>query len=178
MAEITEWVKNYSMVFLLLTIISSLAAKKAYKQYIQFFIEMLLVVMLVTPFFQAAGMSEDFFDRISYDHFWQGLDSIKQDQEKLAFLDDTYYIRYYEEMIQADIALMAEDAGYAVSDVQVKMNAAYEVESISLEVARQEGKQIIVGKIDSQPESAEITALKKKLAEYYQLKEENIRVAE
>lgn len=178
MTGITEWVKNYSMVFLLLTIISSLAAKKEYRQYIQFFIEVLLVVMLVTPFFQAAGMSEDFFDKISYDSFWQGLDSIKQDQEKLEFLDDAYYVQYYEETIQEDIVLLAEDAGYMASDVQVKMNEEYQVESIYFKVEKQTENRIIAGSIGEQPESAQITALRKKIAEFYQLNEENIRVEE
>ncbi|MBO5302504.1 MAG: stage III sporulation protein AF [Lachnospiraceae bacterium] len=178
MTGIMEWVKNYSMVFLLLTVISSLAAKKEYKQYIQFFVEVLLVVMVVTPFFQAVGRSEEFFDKISYDSFWQELDSIRHDQDKLQFLEDDYYIHYYEETIQADLVLLAEDAGFKVLDAAVKMNEEYRVENMYLAVAKQEENRIIVGSIEKQSESAEIMALRRKIAEYYHLEEENIVISE
>ncbi|MBO5372019.1 MAG: stage III sporulation protein AF [Lachnospiraceae bacterium] len=174
MTGIIEWVKNYSMVFLLLTVITSLTAKKEYKRYIQFFVEMLLVVTLITPVLSATGRSEDFFDKISYDSFWQGLDSIKNDQEKLEFLDDEYYIQHYEEIIQKDVCLMAEDAGYQVRSIGVEMNEEYAVENIIMQVEPAEKNR----SADNSMESVNLAALKSKIAEYYQMEENRISIRE
>ena len=103
MTGIVEWVKNYSMVVLLMTVLTSVAAKKEYKKYIQLFVEIILVITLVNPLFQAAGKSEDLFEKISYDSFWQGLEGIRLDQEKVDFLNEEYYIDYYEKAIEEDV---------------------------------------------------------------------------
>lgn len=176
MAGIVEWVKNYSMVFLLMTVLTSMTAKKEYSRYIQLFVEMVLVITLITPFLKATGRSEDLFEKISYDSFWQGLDNIRSDQEKLEFLNGDYYIRYYEEVIGEDISAMAEDAGYAVIDVNVAMNESYEVTDVSMKVAKQRTEQIIIGSIKELPEDAAITELKEKIAGYYQMDVSNITI--
>lgn len=169
MEGVVEWVKNYSMVFLLMTVLCSMTAKKEYRQYIQFFVEMILVIALVSPLLSLLGKSDDFFEKIAYDSFWQGLDSIRMDQEKVEFLNGEHYVEYYENTMEKDISTMAEDAGYVVTDVEVQMNEKYELESVSLEVAKQEENRIIVGTVDFLPEDEEITQLKEKIASYYQM---------
>ncbi len=176
MTGIVDWVKNYSMVVLLMTVLTSVAAKKEYRKYIQLFVEIILVITLVNPLFQAAGKSEDLFEKISYDSFWQGLEGIKLDQEKIDFLNDDYYITYYEKAIQEDVRLLAENSGYGVIDVEIALNEAFEVETMELKVARQEVETIIVGRVESEPETAEITALREKLAAYYQIDADQISI--
>lgn len=169
MEGVVEWVKNYSMVFLLMTVLCSMTAKKEYRQYIQFFVEMILVIALVTPLLSLLGKNDDFFEKIAYDSFWQGLDSIRMDQEKVEFLNGEHYVEYYENTIESDISMMVEDAGYTATDVKVQMNESYELEAVSLEVAKQEENRIIVGTVDFLPEDGEITRLKEKIASYYQI---------
>lgn len=171
MTGVIEWVKNYSLVFLLLTVITSLTAKNEYKRYIHFFVEICLVVMLVTPILTVTGKTEDFFDRISYDSFWQGLDSIKNDQEKLEFLDNSYYIQHYEEIIQKDIWQMGEAAGYVVLDIQVEMNEDYAVENISMQIEKSSANEL-------ETEDVALLDLKKRIAQYYQIDESRIIVRE
>ena len=81
MTGIVDWVKNYSMVVLFMTVLTSVASKKEYKKYIQIFVEISLVIALINPIFQAAGKSEDLFEKISYDSFWQGLAGIRGDSD-------------------------------------------------------------------------------------------------
>lgn len=169
MEGILAWVKNYSMIFLLMTVLSSMAAKKEYRQYIQFFVEMVLVIALVSPFLSLLGKSDNFFEKISYDSFWQELDSIRMDQEKVEFLNGDHYVEYYEKTIENDITSMAEDAGYVVTEADVVMNEDYDIQKISLEVAKQEENRIIVGTVDLMPEDEGILKLKEKIAEYYQI---------
>ncbi len=176
MSGIVEWVKSYSLVFLLMTVLTSVAAKKEYRKYIQLFVEIILVITLVNPLLNVSGKSEDLFEKISYDSFWQNLESIKKDKDKMDFLNEDYYISYYENAIEADAALIAEDAGYVVTDASVKLNENYEVEEMELSVAKKRMETIIIGSVDSQPENAEITALKEKIAEYYQIDADRISI--
>lgn len=178
MTGVMEWVKNYTMVFLLLSVISAMAAKKDYKRYINFFVELLLVVAIVTPVLQLLGRDEDFFEKISYDSFWQGLDSIRMDQEKMEFLDDSYYINYYEDIIATDVKQMAGNAGFEAADVLVTMTDTYEVEHIYMEVSSSEDNQILVGEIFENEISPEIENLRNEVAEYYQVKPEQIQIAQ
>ena len=169
MSGIVEWAKNYSMVFLLMTILTTAAAKKEYRKYIQLFVEIILVITLVNPLLSMMGKSEDLFEKISYDSFWQGLNEMKMDQEKIDFLDEGQYISYYEGAIETDVKLLAENSGYAVTDVIVTLNEQYEVEYMELEVAKQEVETVIIGTLEEKAENSEITALKEKVAAYYQI---------
>ena len=49
------------------------------------------------------------------------------------------------------------------------LNEEFEVEAMEVEVAKKEIETRIVGRVESQPETAEITALREKLAAYYQI---------
>ena len=69
-------------------------AKKEYRRYIQLFVEIIWVITLVNPLLAVLGKNGDLFEKISYDSFWQGLESIKMDREKLDFLDEGYYVKY------------------------------------------------------------------------------------
>ncbi len=175
MSEIVEWAKNYSMVFFLMTILTTAAAKKEYRKYIQLFVEIILVITLLNPLLGLMGKSEDLFEKISYDSFWQGLEGMKMDQDKIDFLDEGQYIAYYEGAIETDVKLLAENSGYAVTDVAVILNEKYEVDYMELEVAKQELEPVIIGTLEKK-ENSEITALKEKVAKYYQIDTSQISI--
>lgn len=176
MSGIVEWARQYSMVFLLLTIITSAAAKKEYRTYIRLFVEIILVITLCGPLFLAFGKTGDLFEKISFDSFWQGLENINLDREKMDFLNEDYYISYYEKAIEADLGLLARNAGYAVLEAKVKLNEAFGVEELRLKVAKDEDNPVISGTIGTRPEAAELTALRKKIAACYQIEEERISI--
>lgn len=175
MSSVVEWVKNYSLVFLLMTILTSVIAKREYKKYIRLFVEIILVITLANPLLGVMGKSEGLFEKISYDSFWQGLEGIKMDQEKMDFLNEDYYIDYYESAIAGDVKLLAENTGYAVTDVLVELNEEYGVEEMELKVARREKNAVIAGTLQDE-ENEEITALKEKIAVYYQVPEDRISI--
>lgn len=175
MSAIVEWVKNYSLVFLLMTMLTSVIAKQEYKKYIRLFVEVILVITLANPLLGLMGKSEGLFEKISYDSFWQGLEGMKTDQEKMDFLNEDYYIEYYEKAIAGDVKLLAENTGYAVTDVLVTLNEEYEVEEMELRVARQEKNAVIAGTLQDE-ENEEIAALKEKIAAYYQVPVDKISI--
>lgn len=174
MTGIVDWVKNYSMVFLLMTIFTSVAAKKEYKKYIQLFVECILVIVLINPLLKVSGKSDDLFEKIAYDSFWQGLEGLKKDQAKMEFQKEEYYVNYYEKAIEEDVRLLAENSGYVITDVKVVLNEQYEVVSMEVYVAKDRVETIIIGKVNETPPSPEYEVLKKKIAAYYQVDRENI----
>ena len=100
------------------------------------------------------------------------------DQEKMDFLEEDYYIGYYERAIEADAGLLAESFGYTVIEASVTLNEAYEVESMALAVAKSDTRQVIVGTVGRKPEKPEITALREKLAAYYKIPAERISITD
>ena len=97
------------------------------------------------------------------------------DQEKMDFLNEDYYIDYYENAIARDVKLLAENSGYVVTDALVELNEEYEVEEMELRVARQERDAVIVGTLQEE-ENEEIAALREKIAAYYQVPADKISI--
>lgn len=179
MEHIVDWVKNYILVFFLMMILLSLTAKKEYKSYIRFFMEMVLVVTIVTPLLGLFGKSEDFMDKIEYDSFWQELNTLQADEKKMNYINEEYYVSYYEDMVAEDVAGLAEKEGYAAVRTKVDMDEQYEIRHIGLTVSKQgEGSPIIIGKIGGKEEDGEITKLKKKVADYYQIEESAVEISD
>lgn len=176
MAGVVEWVKSYSLVFLFMTVLTTAVAKKEYQKYIQIFVEIILVLTLLDPLLELTGRSEDLFEKISYDSFFQGLEEMKKDQEKMDFMDKEAYISYYEKALKEDVALLAESMGYVVTDASVSLNEAYEVEKIEVSVAKAQVETVIIGSVEEQPQKAEITALKERIRDYYRVEEDKIIV--
>lgn len=177
MAGILEWVKHYSMVVLLLTALTSAAAKKEYRKYIRLFVEIIWVITLVNPILKAAGKSGDLFEKISYDSFWQGLKGIQSDREKMDFLDEGYYTKYYEKAIEADVKLLAQNSGYETVRTTVLLNEAYEVEEMELHVAKQEMETVVIGK-DGKDEEDGLLLLRDKIAAYYRIGPDKIKITD
>lgn len=176
MAPIVEWVKNYSMVFLLMTMLTSVIAKKEYQKYIRLFVELVLVITLFSPLLGLTGKTGSLFEKISYDSFWQGLSGIKKDQEKTDFFGEDSYIEYYERAIETDVKLLAEHSGYVITDAVVTLNEEYGVDSMEIKVARNDVETVIIGTLAEQEENEEIAALKEKVAAYYQISTDRVTV--
>lgn len=169
MEGILGWIKNYSMVVLLLTALTSAAAKKEYRKYIQLFVEIIWVITLVNPLLAAFGKSGDLFEKISYDSFWQGLEGIKMDQAKLDFLDEGYYMEYYEKAIEEDVKLLAENSGYEIVKTTVSLDEEYGVEKMELTVKKKKVETILIGEEKERQGREEILALRDKIAAYYRI---------
>lgn len=170
MEHIVGWVKNYILVFFLMSVLLSLVSKKEYKSYIRFFMEMVLIVALVTPILGALGKSEDFLKKIEYDRFWQELNTIQTDEKKMNYINEEYYIDYYEEMVAKDALSFAKQEGYEVEEADVVMDGDYQILSIGLKgVWSETDSSIKVEQIGGEEKEEETLGLQEKVAEYYQL---------
>ncbi len=176
MEEIVSWVKNYSMVVLFLTVLTSLTSKKEYRRYLQVFVEIVLVITLLMPVLKLTGKDTDFFDKIAYDSLWQELDSIKAERKNFDFLQEDVYLKHYGNVIEADVEILAKEAGYGVLDTKVSLNDEFVIEKMELNLVKIQDSVVIQGSVEELPEEKEITDLKEKIADIYHMDIENITI--
>lgn len=163
---ILTWMKDFLIIYLILTILTNLAAADSYKKYLHFFSGMILLLVLVAPIFNLFGEAGRLEAMISYEAFWEGLDSARQDTQKLEFPQSGYYIRKYEQAIAQEMERQAAARGLPVSGVSVVLSEDYEI------------KQAVV-RLDALPESS-LAAAREEVqaffAKNYQLKQGQILV--
>lgn len=193
MEAVLEWMKGIVILFVVLSALMYLVPKAQYKKYIQFFMEMVIVIAVISPISRVVYASEDFEEKIHYSQFWQEMENMQMDVEKLDFIQSDYQREEYETAIEEDIRLMAEGKEYEICQIDASLSENYELEAVTMVVKRaspgEKGKQeegwavedISVDPIGGGESLAEKTILeqgtaelKKEIQSFYQLKEEQI----
>ena len=132
MDGILSWIKEFLIIYLILTILMHLTACDQYKKYLRFFSGIILLMALISPVLELFGSAGKLESLISYEAFWEQLDSTRQDSKKLEFMQNDHYIRKYESVIADEIMLQAKDRELPVSQVQVELTEDYEISSVSV----------------------------------------------
>ncbi len=139
MDSVLGWLKEFLIVYLILTVFTQLCASQQLKKYLRFFSGVILLLMLFSPIMRLLGRdasgaffeTSSFEEKVSYEAFLEQLDSIRQDSKKLAFLNNDNTMRKYEDAIARDILRQANGQQIFVSKVQVRLNGQYEIEGVS-----------------------------------------------
>ena len=184
MNGVLSYIKSYIVLFLILTVLIQMVPKDHLRKYIQFFAQMILVFGLIYPVLNWIGDSDAFLERIQYDTFLQEMEEASLDAEKIAYLDNRYYVEKYEESIADAITQTAEEYNFAVKEISVRMTETYEINRICMTITNPLRENIVIGKVvldkeDKNKESTEESAykkLKEKLISYYQLSEEQLDI--
>lgn len=190
MEAILEWMKGIVILFVVLSALMYLVPKEQYKKYIQFFMEMVLVIAVISPISKVIYASEDFEEKIHYSQFWQEMENVQMDVEKMDFIQNDYHRAEYETAIEEDIRLMAEGKEYEIDQIDATLSEKYELESVIIVVkTTKEGNEesgwevedISVNTIGGGESLAEkaileqgLSELKKEIGSFYQLEEEQI----
>lgn len=190
MEAILEWMKGIVILFVVLSALMYLVPKEQYKKYIQFFMEMVLVIAVISPISKVIYASEDFEEKIHYSQFWQEMENVQMDVEKMDFIQNDYHRAEYEIAIEEDIRLMAEGKEYEIDQIDATLSEKYELESVIIVVkTTKEGNEesgwevedISVDTIGGGESLAEkaileqgLSELKKEIGSFYQLEEEQI----
>ena len=74
MEAVREWMKEFLVIYLILTILMHLAAAEPYKKYLRFFSGIILLAVLVSPLLRFSGNGNKGGLQPYYDRFWQELD--------------------------------------------------------------------------------------------------------
>lgn len=140
MHAILNWVKEFLILYLLLTILMHLTAADQYKKYLRFFSGIILVLMLLSPVMRLLGNDGRLETLISGEIFWEQLDSIRQDTQKLEFLQNDHYREKYETALAGD--MLAQAAGYnlPVREVRVSLTQDYEISRVSIRMDLSKGQ--------------------------------------
>lgn len=190
MEAILEWMKGIVILFVVLSALMYLVPKAQYKKYIQFFTEMVIVIAVISPISKVIYASEDFEEKIRYSQFWQEMENVQMDVEKMDFIQNDYHKAEYEKAIEEDIRLMADGKEYEIDQIDAVLSEKYELESVTMVVKRAKeedeesgwevedisvdtigGGESLAGKAILEQGLSE---LKKEIGSFYQLAEEQI----
>ncbi len=127
MNAVLTWMKDFLVIYLVLTILTSLAAIEQYKKYLHFFSGVVLLLVLTAPVLNWFGGDGRLEALVSYEAFWEELDSARQDMKKLEFLENDRFISKYEQAVAQDILMQAAQLDISVRQVTVNLSSDYEI---------------------------------------------------
>lgn len=132
MHSILNWMKEFMIVYLILTVLTQLCAAQSLKKYLRFFSGIILLLMLFSPVLHLFGKDGKLEEKVSYETFLEQLDGIRQDSKNLEFINNDNTIHRYEDAIARDILRQVKGKQISVSKVQVTLNGQYEIEKVSV----------------------------------------------
>lgn len=80
-----EWIENVAFYLVILTIAIQLIPDNSYKKYIQFFVGLMLVLMLSEPILKIFGMEDDFYVFYENAEYEQ---KVKEIEKSTKYLED------------------------------------------------------------------------------------------
>lgn len=179
MSLIYGWVKDLVVFYILMTAVLHLLPKSSYQKYVRFFGGLLLVALLLTPVLKLFKQPERLLDRISYESFWQEMDTIRLDMAGMEQTQRRVYQKEYEKAIAQDISLMAQE-NFSVISATVELTEEYQIASIALSlVPRGQEEGITIEKItfrDNTSEYPGVLELKQKIMDFYQVGDSQIQI--
>lgn len=180
MDAVFGWVKNLVFFYILMTAVLHVLPKNSYQKYVRFFGGLLLVVLLLTPVLEFLYQPGYLLDKISYESFWQEMNTVQLDMEGMETAQKQVYIQEYENAIAGDIAQMVQEEELVVYKVSVLISEDYQLKNISLSVGLKEEGGIYVEKMvlqDNSREYPEVLKLKEKIMDFYEVDDSQIQIA-
>lgn len=132
MSAVLSWMKEFLILYLVLTILTQLAAAEEYKKYLRFLSGMILLLVLVSPALRLFGNDSGTKAFASYDAFWAGMDGFMPGLQKTERLQEQRQLEIYEKAAAADLAAQAKAQGIAVSHARVSLSENYEVKNVAV----------------------------------------------
>lgn len=132
MHSILNWMKEFMIVYLILTVLTQLCAAQPLKKYLRFFSGIILLLMLFSAVLHLFGKDGKLEEKVSYETFLEQLDGIRQDSKNLEFINNDNTVHRYEDAVARDILRQVKGQQIPVSKVQVTLNGQYEIEKVSV----------------------------------------------
>lgn len=181
MQGIYDWIKNLVYFYILMTAILHLLPKSNYQKYVRFFGGLLLVVLLISPVLEFFRYPDVLLERISYESFWQEMDTVKLDMASLEEMQQSAYREEYEKAIAEDISLMALEENLQTLSAEVELSKDCRVTSVALSVIPDGAEEgILIEKITFQDNSSAypgVRELKQKIMEFYEVTDSQVQIA-
>ncbi len=131
MEAVREWMKEFLVIYLILTILMHLAAAEPYKKYLRFFSGIILLAVLASPLLRFSGNGNKGGLQAYYDRFWQELDRAQQETMDFESVQNSRFAERYEMAAEKGILKRVQEMGIPLGRVRVQISSDYEIESIS-----------------------------------------------
>lgn len=161
MNGILNWMKEFLIIYLILAILTHLAAADQYKKYLRFFSGIILLLALISPALRLFGEDSRLDALVTYETFWEELDSAREGSRRLEFLRGDRSVQKYEQAIAKDIKRQAAEQGTAAGQVRVVLSDDYEIRRVEVQLVHAKEAEASDGKDDREDKED-----KKKLAEF------------
>lgn len=184
MENVIGWIKGIVILFVLLAAFLYLVPNKQYKKYIQFFMEMVIVIAVITPISKVVYANQNFEEMIHYTQFWQEMENAQKDAGKMSFLKTDYYKKEYEQAIGEDMTQMAQDKGFDVKNIQVSLTNTYDLDRVSMKICKKDDEKkvsmepvVVKGSLVADTQNAAVYHdLQEKIKEFYHLTDAQIAI--
>lgn len=133
-----EWVKNIVCYLCFAQIVEQLLPQGNYRKYVRFFCGLLLIVIVISPFLDAAGMSETLTSQWRTIMLREEWNSLEREREGLEQLRSETITRACREEIQRQVAAVAE--GNGMENVQVQVTFSEGEGSLQMDSVRITGQ--------------------------------------
>lgn len=172
-----SYIRGFLALFVLVTLLIYMVPEGSFKKYIRFFAEVILTFSFLSPVLSVICDSDEFLELIRYEEFTESLSEISRDTQRMEFIRNDYYIEEYETAIGEDVKRIAEQYGFTVQSVDVKLNDDYTLDAIRLTITDRKEQDVAIGKITledhtmSRNHEGIYAGLRQELVNYYQLEE-------
>ncbi|MCD8222281.1 MAG: stage III sporulation protein AF [Clostridiales bacterium] len=173
MEGIFQWLRNLAGYFVFLSVLDQLIPEKSYGRYIRLFAGLVMMLMVISPFTDRAGITEAIVRAFQEMEFQDEAGELKKEilgaeRERL-----TRLIRQYESVIAGDIVRMAAENGYEVLDCRVTIGGDESEENFGKvrEVILQ-----VCTEAERNDGDAGVLQLRRKISSDYNLEESNVEI--
>lgn len=164
MSTILNWIKEFLILYLILTILTQLAAAEEYKKYLRFLSGMILMLVLVSPMLRLLGSEGGDLVQASYERFWSSMDDVSSQALQIGRLQEQRQMEKYEQAAASALIAQAKEQGIAVSRASVSLSDDYTINSVAVWLDAQQ----------KQDDPAVRDRMEELLRQLYQLQERQI----
>lgn len=162
MEAILEWVKGIVILMIVGNVLLYLVQGRSYEKYVQLFFQLLVIMAVIAPVGKVVLDKDTFFDALDYQTFWQNMDNIQRDNEKVEDLGRAYAKEQYEQAVEEDVLHMLERMEYEPVYVKASLDEDYTISSLCIGFREAGGYQEVL----------------KEVTEYYQLEQGQVVIEE
>jgi stage III sporulation protein AF len=174
------WMQNLAFFFIFMTAILNCLPVDQYRKYVQFFLGLVLMLVLCRPLLQLLNLDQSLSDTLSSLILEQEADNSRNSMFSVEGIQEEMLNQAYEQEIGSQIRTMLEEKGIGVerAEVQLSTGETMTVEQITLEVFNPESTIYLEEEEELNQEFDEkLEEVKSELAQVYQVEESHIDIS-
>lgn len=177
---IYEWMQNLAFFFLFMTAILNCLPDNKYRKYVQFFLGLVLMIVLCKPLLQVLDLDAQLSNTFSSATLEQEVENSRNSALTVEGVQEELLNQAYEREIESQIKVMLEERGITVQSAEVKLNQGEDVavEGISLQVSNSEESLYLEDeeKMDQEFQK-KLDEVRSELSQVYEVDESHIDIS-